>query len=85
MARHDFYSQCKLHKPLDDGTGRHWIMVSWIPADKAKVGNVVRLRNSAKEQWKEGWEVMEVWGTRRYKDAAAAEQDHKNQRKTSDR
>ena len=85
MARSEFFCQCKLHKPLDDGSGGHRVMVSWIPASKATVGNVVRLKNTAKEEWKEGWEVIEVWSKRRFADIEKKERDHLRQRKASDR
>lgn len=49
------YTQCL----LSHADGRR--QVSWIPAQFAARGSVLRLKD--RERWENGWQVLEVWGT----------------------
>jgi hypothetical protein len=59
-------------------------MMSWIPDEKARVGNIVRLRNNADEEWSEGWLVVAAYDRRPYAYLETTERDWTRQRKVSD-
>jgi hypothetical protein len=80
--RSEFYRQCELRRPI--GVDQFEVMISWIPDEKAKVGNIVRLRNSAEEEWSEGWLVVAAYDRRPYADLETTERDWTRQRKASD-
>ncbi len=48
------YRQCELRR----GTN---VLVTWLPSNFAKVGEVVKLKDV--ETWTDGWQVTQVWGT----------------------
>jgi len=60
------------------------VLVSWIPADIAKVGNLVRLKDDL-GKWTEGWRIIEVWSRRKGDAVEVAFRDHLHQREVSDR
>lgn len=75
MPRNAFYCQCKMERPSGDNPEAVEVLVSWIPSTKAKVGNVVRLKEFPSDlEWSEGWKVIEVW----------AKQDGKTVEKNAD-
>jgi hypothetical protein len=99
MARQEFYCQCKLRRLLRHDRKREpasWVeqrvvggafyevMVSWIPADIAKKGNKVRLKEFGPDEWSEGWEVMSVGDKRAGDRVEVAVPDWKHQRSQSD-
>jgi hypothetical protein len=67
-----------------DGSGASEVMVSWIPADVAKEGARVRLKEIGSDEWSEGWIVEETWATRSGKYVEAAVRDFVHQRAQSD-
>jgi len=77
-----FYRQCSLRRQT--GPDQYEVMVSWIQDEKAKVGNTVRLRNSAEEEWSEGWLVVAAYERRPWSHLKERERDHVNQRRASD-
>ena len=98
MARNEFYRQCRMRRPLQgkresdavvvqplDGSEPYEEMTSFIPADKAKVGNVVKLKTwSHDKEWSENWEITYV-GPKRRGDFVEKNADlWKHQRKMSD-
>ena len=50
-----FYRQCKMVRKLSETQEEH--TTSWIPATYAKVGEIVKLRNSRGE-WTNGWQII---------------------------
>jgi hypothetical protein len=80
--RSEFYRQCDLSRRLAEDR-IEW-MTSWIPEEKAKIGNIVRLRNSAQEEWSEGWLVVAIYTRRLYTELEITERDWTRQRKASD-
>jgi hypothetical protein len=80
--RSEFYRQCELFRKISGDLEEK--MVSWIPEEKAKVNNIVRLRNSSEEEWSEGWLVVAVYGKRSYAELETTERDWTKQRKASD-
>lgn len=70
------HTQCSLTKgPLE--------MVSWIPSEVAKVGNLVRLKDT-EGIWTEGWQVRKVYATMDSPECRERSQDYKRTRKASD-
>lgn len=100
MARQEKYTQCRLRRPLraerrrepgswlehglhGDAAIYEWV-VSWIPADIAKKDNPVRIKEFGRDEWSEGWTVMEVGNTQDGGRVEAAVPDHEHQREMSD-
>lgn len=84
MARHEFYCQCYMERKSKRTPCGRETLVSWIPSTIARVGNVVKLRNSADEPWSEHWRVIEVWAKKRGEQVEDASRDHLHQRGESD-
>lgn len=63
MPRHPYYNQCLLHGTSKRMPGAVIVNQAWIPSHLAKKGLVVKLRNSAEEEWTI-WEVVEVYQKR---------------------
>jgi len=83
VPRNKFYCQCLLVRSAEEGRIEN--MVSWIPSDIAKEGNLVRLKESGKDlEWSEGWTVAEVRGKIKGELAEAFSDLWKHQRKMSD-
>lgn len=80
--RSEFYRQCNLRRQV--GPDRFEDIMSWIPDEIAKVGNIVRLRNSAEEEWSENWLVVAAHERRPLSYLKERERDYVNQRKASD-
>jgi hypothetical protein len=80
--RSEFYRQCELRRQV--GPDQFEVMTSRIPDEKAKVGNIVRLRNSVEDEWSEGWLVVAAYGCCPYADLKITERDWTRQRKASD-
>ena len=80
--RSEFYRQCELRRQV--GPDQYEVMMSWIPDEKAKVGNIVRLRNSTEEEWSEGWLVVAAHARMPYSYLKTKSHDHTIQRKASD-
>lgn len=79
-----FFKQCLLRK----GPKR---MMSWLPALFAKVGKVLKLRNTIQSgclvdhgAWDDGWIVMEVYGGEEERELEERSRDHLLTRKASD-
>lgn len=53
------YRQCRLLKKYSTGTS---IQTSYIPAEFAKKGQVLKLRDGEDDIWEEGWIVEDVYG-----------------------
>jgi hypothetical protein len=81
MSRSEFYCQCKLRWPLENGSEK--IDYSWIPSELAKIGLKVRLRTDSDAEY-EDWIVAEVYDRKPYEDLVKNERDWKNQRGASD-
>lgn len=59
MARNEFYQQCILIRPSENGGEEH--TTTYLPASaKLKPGASVRFRNKGSEPWSEGWVVKEA-------------------------
>ena len=85
MPRNAFYCQCKLERSSKTHPEGKEILVSWIPADKAKKGTIVCLKEFPSDpEWSEGWKVLEVWAKQ---DGTTVEKNAelwKHQRESSD-
>jgi len=80
MARKETtFTQCKLKRITVD---RDCIHVAWIPFRYAKIGNVIKIKSLG--EWTDGWQVVEIYGTKNEGERVLASIDHKNQRKMSD-
>lgn len=53
------YIQTRLERVFPD---RREEMVSWIPAEIAQKGNIVRLKDNIDKEWSEGWKVLSDFG-----------------------
>lgn len=53
------YQQCNLSRQSVDDAGVLCLetMVSWIPEEIARKGNIVRLKDNETAEWTEGWTV----------------------------
>lgn len=80
--RSEFYRQCNLRRQV--GPDHFEDIMSWIPDEIAKVGNIVRLRNSAEEEWSENWLVVAAHERQPWSHLKERERDYVNQRKASD-
>ena len=60
--KEDFYRQCRMTKPTDDGLG-NYDHVAWIPEKTAKKGKVIGFKDDDGE-WNEGWTVKLVGAER---------------------
>ena len=56
MAKRNRYAQCALRRTIVDGSVT---TTSWVPAEFAKLGRVLKLRNDH-GQWTNGWIVESV-------------------------
>jgi hypothetical protein len=56
--------------------------MTWLPEEKAVKGRILRLKN--RNEWEEGWEIVETWTRREAKTVEACERDHLKQREVSD-
>jgi len=59
MKRNELYRQCRLGKKIRDGES---IQTSYIPAEFAKEGRIVKLREDD-GGWDDGWVIRLVGGT----------------------
>lgn len=59
-------------------------MISWIPEEIAKIGNVVRLKEMNSSEWSKGWSVVAVYERRSYEQLVVEERDWCIQREASD-
>jgi hypothetical protein len=85
MARNEFYCQCQLARPVKGQPNAHQKMVSWIPSDIAKVGNIIRLKEWPNDkEWSENWTVVSVGPKTEGGKIETRAGDYKNQRKVSD-
>ena len=98
MARNEFYCQCTLRRPAPekpsrgamivrplDGSSTYEEMVSYIPSDKAKVGNIVMLKVwPGDKEWSEGWEVIYAGLRRSGKYVEENAENYRHQREESD-
>ena len=73
-----------MKRKLKGSKDRFETLTSWIPSDIAKVGNVVKLRNSASEEWSENWKILEASDKFPGELVEKAERDFMRQRKQSD-
>lgn len=55
MAKNTNYRQCRLSKKTQNG---EMIQTSWIPDQFAKLGKVIKIRQS--DVWSNGWIVKQV-------------------------
>ena len=76
MAAPETHTQCKLRR-LDAE------QVTWLPTKFARKGKFVKLK-SDDGTWQDGWEVVEVWGTRPSEEVLEHERDYLKQREASD-
>lgn len=82
MARNDFYTQCLLERNKKGATES---MMSWIPSDIAKKGNLVNLKEWPSDgDWTGPWEVVETFTKMSGDKVEQGELDYKHQRKVSD-
>lgn len=75
----DFHTQCVLQRKTDNG---NLTQMSWIPAQFAQEGRVVRLKENG--AWTDGWVVIKTYSTRPSDEVADYERDFKNMRKMTD-
>jgi hypothetical protein len=59
MKRNELYRQCRLVKKIRDGES---IQTSYIPAEFARVGRVVKVREED-GAWDDGWVIRLVGGS----------------------
>lgn len=69
------YTQCHLRRGQVH-------TVSWIPTKVAARGNILRLKDETGGQ--DGWEVLDVWGTKPASWVIDGGRDHKKHRKATD-
>ena len=85
MPRNKFYCQCKLQRPVNGKENSHEIMISWIPADIAKKGNIVKLKTwPSDKEWSENWKIVEIWDKKPGADIEKYTDDWRYQRSVSD-
>ena len=68
----------------DEGDTVCEVMVSWIKAEIAQKGKTVRLKGFGRDDWSEGWIVIDVGSTQDGDRVEAAVPDHRHQREMSD-
>jgi hypothetical protein len=85
MPRNEFYCQCRMRRPVEGKPNAYEEMVSWIPSDIAKVGNVVKLKEWSKdEEWSENWTITSAGPKTNGGKVEARAGDYKKQRGESD-
>jgi len=72
MKRNELYRQCRLVKKIRDGEA---IQTSYIPAEFAKEGRVVKIREDG--GWDDGWVIRVVGGSLTEDQLAALERAHR--------
>ena len=75
-----YMRQCKLHKKAGDGSYRE--QTSWIPERFAKIGKILKLRESG--VWDDGWGVVSVGGRETAEAVHNRSRYHLTQRQASD-
>jgi len=80
MNKSDYYNQCELRKPTENGYQRD---VSWIPSKFAIEGNVVKIKQED-GSWDDGWTVFAVHSKMKGEYVLGHERDYKRNRKASD-
>lgn len=73
MKRNTLYRQCRLVKKIREGES---LQVSYIPAEFAKEGRVVKLREDD-GGWDDGWVVRIVGGSMTEDELTALDQAHR--------
>ena len=73
MKRNELYRQCRLVKKIRDG---ETIQTSYIPAEFAKEGRIVKLREDD-GGWDDGWVIRMVGGPLTEDQLAAIELSHR--------
>ena len=76
MSKPETHTQCSLTKGALE-------MVSWIPTEVARVGNLVRLKDTD-GVWTEGWRVRKTYATMETAECRDRSQDYKRTREASD-
>ena len=73
--------QCKLHKKTENGVK---VLTTWIPEDKAKLNNIVKIRETTDDEWEDGWKVVNTYQKRSSKEIHERSRDYLKHRKTTD-
>jgi len=73
MKRNELYRQCRLVKKIREGES---IQTSYIPAEFAKEGRIVKLREDD-GAWDDGWVIRVVGGSLTEEHLAALERAHR--------
>lgn len=85
MPRKEWYKQCKMVRPIEGKEDSFETMVSWIPAQAAKIGAVVHLKEfPSDKEWDKGWIVISAGDKKPGDKIEARATDYKHQRKVSD-
>jgi len=80
MKRNTLYRQCRLVKKIREGES---LQVSYIPAEFAKEGRVVKLREDD-GGWDDGWVIRIVGGSMTEDELTSLDQAHRRfERETS--
>jgi hypothetical protein len=81
MSGQDYHRQCQMNKVGADGSVAH--QTSWLPAEFAHVGNIVKLRDD-KGHWEDGWKIIAVGPPLASEYVAERARDFTRTRKASD-
>lgn len=79
MSKTEYYRQCEMRKPLENGYTSH---IAWIPEKYAVKEKIIKIKFD--DGWIDGWEVYYVGNKKEYTEVNIGSQAYKHQRNKSD-
>ena len=77
-----FFRQAELYRFISEN--KYEATTSWIPEEIAKVGNLIRIKESSDAEWEENWKVVKVYDRKSLSQLSDKERDYLKQRQASD-